>query len=85
MVGNVSPYGAMKVAHTQLEAALAKGEQLHDPLQRADALVSAQNFADGPRTPGSAALEQMRREVLKRSEVQAAIAEVGSIQRFSVP
>lgn len=60
-------------------------ERLHDPADRGDALKELQIYADKPLSPMEIVMEKRFRAFADRPDVRAAVAEVGTVERFSIP
>jgi len=60
-------------------------ERLHDPGDRGEALRHLQIYAEMAEPPMEAQLWKRVRELTDRADVRAAVAEVGTIERFDVP
>lgn len=58
--------------------------RLRDPAERAEALFSAQEFVDPPRTARRAAIHARWEALMARPDVSAAIAEVGRREKFPI-
>jgi tetratricopeptide (TPR) repeat protein len=67
------------------EAARVLIAQLDDPLQRAEALHSLQDFKRGPEPPSSRKRTANWKKLLARQDVKAAVARVGKIEHYEFP